>query len=739
MTRSFLKIFSLLLLALTISCEKVAQDRDSNNKDLQGTLQLRLAVTGNATQDQTTLDQTTAQSRATANLPTPDVDNFMVSIVSLADGSEVISSPYSEFPYSLNMVEGDYRIVAQIGQDIAFATENPYFKGEQTFAVTRGEITNLDVKASLSGLAVDIVYSADFITNFKSYYIEAEIDDVTDNYVYAQDGTNLRAYFKPARIRLILRGVMINDKPYSTVIKELFTQRDPITGDYTETPVGKRLYTLRLNISPKGHTFDIQTVTEVQQVETGGVIDPDALPDMPPIAASVMEFYETSATAVNGSSVDLEAILGLKALEFTFTGDEFARFGLVGTMSVNDAAQFAAMQAAGIQFEEGLVDKMTNPALYHKRTTVDFSALARKMLSHDGISSSYRIHVKTTDVLNKSSENDLTIKIYPPLFSLPDVEPGAVWSKTATFSPLSVSKGDLDYMLRSGLLKYQLSTDNTNWVDVAGTTLDNLSNSTTYLLRALYRTTTSNTVSFTTEAAPQVPNAGFENWTINNVNKGVFNKGYPHYKPWDGSVAEWWNTSNTRCFTYNVSTTQYNNPTSVLYTKSAKSGGKTAEIRSVKIDVSGRSNVCGKLLIGSLTSGSTNGLLTGNNNPEYLTEGRDFASRPTKIRFWYKYNQYGTDNYVITVRMRNGSTVIAEAIATGGGTDTDYKQMEIEIPYSNTELKATSLYVCFASSNGDGFENRTISVEYPDEGQSGWKAMVGSILWIDDVELIYEK
>lgn len=379
--------------------------------------------------------------------------------------------------------------------------------------------------------------------------------------------------------------------------------------------------------------------------------------------------------------------------------------------------------------------------------TIDFTTFVVSQLVAGTVDGSKTLVATVTDVKDKTASQEIVIVTEEPQFNITS-HAGSMWSKTAD---LRVSIADA-YVGKFSPSTVEYSTDGSIWqtanystaeTDNANTKsyeITGLTANTEYSFRAKMGDYYANIGNLTTETPTQVPNSGFEDWRIDEVNRpSIFSAYHHYYKPWNKNAAEWWNTSNSRCFTYNGAPTQYNNPTSVLYTKNAKVGGKTAEIRSVKIAVGGRSNVCGKLIIGSLTSGGTNGLLTGNNNPEYLSEGRPFSVRPDKVKFWYKYDVYGTDNYVITVRVRSGDIIIGEKIVTGNQTVSDYQQMELEIPYTRTDLKATSLYICFASSQSDDFSYRDMSVSYPDGWSSGWKAEVGSILWVDDVTLIYDK
>ncbi|MEG2647652.1 MAG: hypothetical protein RR979_06950, partial [Mucinivorans sp.] len=92
-----------------------------------------------------------------------------------------------------------------------------------------------------------------------------------------------------------------------------------------------------------------------------------------------------------------------------------------------------------------------------------------------------------------------------------------------------------------------------------------------------------------------------------------------------------------------------------------------------------------------------------------------------------------------TVRLRNGETVIAEGIATGSDPITSFSKEVIALTYSRTDLPATSLFICFASSKDDNFDQRKKYVSYPNSWDKNWQAYVGSVLYVDDIELVYDK
>lgn len=696
--RQFLRYFTILTLVFLCGCSTVPQGEEFVIPKDKGAVILKLAAAKVKTRATTATD-----------FVHPSADEFNITFVSEAMDT-VFQKPFTEFPYALVLPAGNYKALAEYGKNVPFSLDMPYYRSEQLFVVEMGQTTDIDMKAVLHSFIVQINYSADFADYFTTFSVVGEVEG-GDTYTFAADASG-SAYFAPCTLRLVLKGVLKDGAPYSSIIQEF-------------SSTGTELHKLNIRVLPRGHSFDVDIDRSVTLVDITSTVPDEFLPDMPAILPLEISTYETESIGDGVNTVlSLSSILKITDVCFAPDANLKSAFGITpDTLRASVAGDVAILGSMGVDVS-GLIGS--------QHGAVDFKVLAQQLLTQGGVATNFTMGVKTVDYFNKSAAGDVTFTVNPPVFNVADIVEGSVWSSSLDPLPtVNVEHGG------SGLnYKYQLSADNISWIDISGSEIKSLNPSTTYYVRAVYRDYATASKSFTTETPAQVVNAGMEDWKIDEVNGN-----YHHYKPWTGNTPEWWNTSNSRCFTYYVwgSVTQYNNPTSVCYTTSAKSGSKASEIRSVRIAVSGRRNVCGKLIIGTLTSGGTNGLLSGNNNPEYLTEGRPFGARPTKLQFWYKYNKYGTDNYVITVRLRNGETVIAESVVTGSESNSEYKQMEIEIPYSKPELAATSLYICFASSKDDNFENRTISVSYPGGWSSGWKADVGSILNIDDIELIYEK
>ena len=245
-------------------------------------------------------------------------------------------------------------------------------------------------------------------------------------------------------------------------------------------------------------------------------------------------------------------------------------------------------------------------------------------------------------------------------------------------------------------------------------------------------------------------NAGFENWYSKEVYKktvwsfGTTGLGIDEWFPKSSETeANYWATRN------DLTTSQrsgvscyYTSYSGTLKTSDAHTGSSAAEISTVGwgegntfVDGSGyvlKNKTAGMLYIGEYTlNGET---------PE--TYGRAFTSRPDKFRFYYKFNPVKTEEFkaYIVVENRDNDVVteLGRAEPVSGEKADAYKEATLSIDYSNTELKATHMYVVFISSTAENPEVQKLKGSKGAFDGYSDSRFVGSVLKVDDIELIYE-
>ncbi len=270
-------------------------------------------------------------------------------------------------------------------------------------------------------------------------------------------------------------------------------------------------------------------------------------------------------------------------------------------------------------------------------------------------------------------------------------------------------------------------------ISVSGTsftaTLSGLSASTTYKYRVSVDGTAGSEQTFTTVAAVALENGSLENWSQDGS----------QWNPWGADSSPFWGTGNkgTKLIGKNIT----------LPVDESVSG-KAAYLESV--NVLGLKLAAGNLFTGDFDLDGMNGL---------LHFGREFSSFPTSLRLYYKYTPATIDMIGDNVgdlaslkgepdmcqiyialsdksepyEIRNNpsnrqlfdpddANIIAYGEFTSNQSTSSYKQIEIPLEYRYTNR--TPKYIIIVAS----------SSKYGDYYIGG----VGSKLWLDEMELVYE-
>lgn len=663
---------------------------------------------------------------AQVELEAPPIERFVVAVRSAAAPAEpVYTSLFSEFPYSINLTEGSYTIEADQGQNLPFVTENPYYRAQQSFTIERGEATSVELKARLVGFGVEGFFDADMADHFASWQLEAEIDDVWDeSYRWAEQGNKPRAYFLPGTVRVILRGVRHNGEPFSKVIKEIRS-------------TGRELYTLNIHVSPAGHALSVLVDTERRLVTDQGVVSVDALPDLESPTLGAMTFYETTTVPADGlaAMAELHSFVGFSQVTITVPK---AAYGLEArAYRWSDGADRAALRAAGVDLGADDLSAVLTATLSAK-------GLVNNMLADASVEREYDMQVDVTDGTGKASRTTLPIRIERPEFRVV-VPRGNLWSKTIELNELTYSvaegKGSSEALQISPLVGYELSADQgVSWRAVseqewADQKITGLTAGTPYLFRGTYRGTPSLTTELTTEAAPQIPNSNFQANHATNGNQPC----YWFFANGAAATDQWWATRNSK------TTSEGNNNHYSKYSGARPTSGQGVELVTHGWG-SGNTSSWGSSMIYNIWAGA---VYLGVMNDGAEVHGKPFSSRPTAMKFDYKYAPYNNkgDKYVAKIwlehRAADGevTSLASGLINNEGASVSSWSSKTINLIYTNTTLPITHLCVAFYSGVNDkapDIQNNTGWVADP----GGWadnNPSRGSVFNVNNVTLVYDK
>lgn len=321
-----------------------------------------------------------------------------------------------------------------------------------------------------------------------------------------------------------------------------------------------------------------------------------------------------------------------------------------------------------------------------------------------------------------------------------EAESANAWSNFAYVEGKVLSaEGELD----AAAMRFEYKkADASEWTTVAAThatdtykaTLTNLTPATTYTYRMVYEKEeenyASNEVSFTTEAAAELPNGNMDSW---------FKDDKTYYAA-TSSADLFWDSGNK-----GANTLKEINPTSPEETDVIK--GKAARLAS--------SLAAGQFAAGSLFTGTFKNATLIPLGAK-LDFGRPFTSRPSQLKGYFKYNPGSIDKiktdkvtavkagdrdicsiYILLADWEsafavstgdnqfvdiNDDSVIAygelDSSLTSPESMSEYKEFTIDIKYRDLTRKPTYiLVVCSSSKYGDYFTGSTSSVLLIDELQ----------------------
>lgn len=287
-----------------------------------------------------------------------------------------------------------------------------------------------------------------------------------------------------------------------------------------------------------------------------------------------------------------------------------------------------------------------------------------------------------------------------------------------------------------------------------------------YTLRAVYKrggeiVSISDELNVTTEAKAQVGNAGFEDWysealysqNILWTKNTIYN--YYFWKENQDVSLRWWDTCNNKTtpnpgggsvWDYRsaagvVPTSDEQNTASYhLRTYDGKSELKTeghtgnaAEIATVGW---GSDNLW--VNDGATAKNKTAGTLYIGTYGEPINYGKSFASRPLGVKFWYKYYSYNNETTTPYVEVYgDNQEVIGSGSLLINASYYEFKSGYIPIDYPVAK-KAKSITIVFSSTDSKNPETKAVQGDAGDFSGNLDSRHIGSILTVDDVELIYE-
>ena len=677
----------------------------------------------------TLTDDVRVESRSTpAELKDPLNTDFDLKIIRTSTGETVYDGKFKED--LIQASAGFYQVTASFGTNPVLEVDAPYYEGTVTEVEVRKDTpAQVLVPCKVANALLSVVYGESIAKVYDSYYVTVAVGEES-----RKIRDNESAYFRA--------GSVVNVWFHGTPKGESEERTFELLHEGLTVPLEAGEHAI-LNLSIEaGVSVSVEKV-EVKKVTVGETVPVEYMPK-PKLEAegfsnNELTFAETEKKA---ASVHLKLASPLQELKMRFHFED-AQFA-----SLNDQDYLLSKDKAALENALGI----TLPDVNATDATIDFSNLIAKMQTNAGATTRNVIELDaqannrwSSDKETDASSRKLTLNCNKPVFSI-SAYPGNIWTKEFTVNHLlaeDVESGD--YETLGEKMTYQFSSNGTDgWTDLGEDLRKaDLTPGTIYYIRGLYRGVIESKV---TEIATcpiiEIPNGNMESWRTltkkvmpgaNFFKKVTITADYPDNNIWSCvNVKTFESTPNIKS-TYNMIASTY---------KETGRSGYAAALRTVGWD-NGSGNTtsiiyhvsAGKLFLGTYS-------FNHDNNSEVYNYGIVYKSRPTHLRFFYKYAPYNNDSFKVIVVLENRNegivTRVGQVEFVSNETKSDFTELSLPIEYINMELPITHMYVLFSSSAGcsDSEAEETKNLK----GMvSGGDYHQGSVFIIDDVELQYLK
>ena len=685
------------------------------------------------------------ESRSTPEeIGKPVASQFNLKITNQTTGSELYSGSYTEdlIPASAGM----YEIEATYGDNPVLALDAPYYKGTAEAELADGESKTVNVKCKVANALASVVFSDGGALKFEDQFSECELNVLVAGNSALIDGVKSAYYRAGSTPTFEFRGIL---KDGGEEVVQTLTD-DKFSDPATFAAGAHCVITLKIGAVEPGVKIEISKV-EVNEVTVSETIPMKWLPK-PKVKATgfdsnnTLAFVETEQKQA-ALNLDLSSALQDIKFKFNFEDKQFA--------SLDKETEYL-LSTDKVTIEQAL--GITLPSIGDKPESIDLSGLIAKLQTNAGVLTNNSIEIDvqannrwSSDAIEGNSAPNLTYTLTcnKPVFTV-DAYPGNIWTKEFTVNVLreeQVTSGDFTKL--SSDMTYQYSADGqTGWTNLSdGMRQDQLQPGTTYYIRGLYRgEVAGEVVAVSTYPIIELENGNMEHWKKEGPANG--NTYWYVMYPWnEEDEKKYWNTINltttqdgeVRNSSWNVLppytwTTYVANSGTISVTDSHS--GNAALIRTVgwgsgSTAAGGASDIKhvtpGELYLGSYDLSS--------HLPVY---GIEYKSRPTNVKFWCKYEPKSSDLMIaqIIIMDANGETIGSASVPENeSGAIANWTEKTLDIQYTDLEKEPSKMYILFKS----GSLTDTNVMDKPSFGNLSDGESVGSKLYIDDVELIYNK
>lgn len=687
------------------------------------------------------------ESRKTPEeLDGPLTSQFHLTITRQSDGMKIYDASYTDQLISAS--EGLYTLEATYGNNPVLALDAPYYAGSvEDQEVAKGETTNVEMTCKVANALASVVFSDEGAYKFADQFSECGVEVWVAGNSTTINGDKSAYYRAGSTPTFFFKGTL---KDGGEEVRQSLTNAK-FENPATFAAGAHCVITLKIGAVVPGVKIEISKV-EVNEVTVSETIPMKWLPK-PKVTATgfdsnnTLAFVETEQKQA-ALNLDLSSALQDIKFKFNFEDEQFASLEKEKEYLLSTDKE-TIEQALGI----------TLPSIGDKPESIDLSGLIAKLQTNAGVPTNNSIEIDvqannrwSSDAIEGESTPNLkyALTCNKPEFSIA-VQPGNVWTKTFTIDEPTITAGNAEVLNERLVYQYkEKDAGDDAWQTCSGgleQVFSDAPENKAYQVRAFYREgIVSDVVDITLETPAQLPNSDMEEWRTEPGDefrvsddwgtKRTYYKFYPYN---DGATDIWWATNNQRSQDGNI-VLGLGHPVAfapcVSYSESIKHGDN----RSALIYTSGHgdgSNSTGEVIYEE--NAFAGSLFVGKDN----TTGHSFTVRPTSFKFWYKYIPKNSDTFKVYIELKNGDEIIASGtfIPEAISSETDWIEEEIALDYGDSPKTATYIYVQFLSTTKTSFAesdfDRDKSFSFP--MMSDWHVHMGSMLYIDDLSLIYNK
>lgn len=639
-------------------------------------------------------------------------------------------------PSEMWLVSGNYRAEAMAGDSVPASFTTKYYKGSSPFVIQKGATTAVNVECKIANVVTSVNFTNSVDSVLSNYKMTISNANGSLDFTKANSKTAKGYYMMDAAdgdsLKWTITGTKLDGSQFSQTgsipnVKGATEYALTVNYNGNSADVGGLYFTITVDES----TIDINDKIELQTVPKifGSGFDITKPVTAEPGALPKLSVYATATAALQELTISCPSFttIGLAANEFNF-------------FSMSDAA-IAQYATAGVTYKYDYNSTDDNSI-----AKVSFAAELLNKLPEG----TYAITIRATDVNGRYRTTTLTLQLTSAPVTTTAINALEVYAKHATIRGAIVKDGT------TGVGFNYRKQGNATWTSVDGTTsgstfsaaLTGLTPGTTYEYVAKSTGFTGTDVkTFTTEAAQQLENAGFEDWQTSSAPYLLYASGGSMY--WDSG------NHGSSSLGKNITTPD----------GTVKHGGNYSvkmESQFVGVGIIGKF-AAGNVFIGKyLATVGTDGV---------LGFGRPFNARPTALHGYVKYtpgsvaytssdlpsvSKGDTDKGIVYIALTDNSSMNLTVSGTAYSwtpqlicTKSDSRSL---FNKDDSKIIAYGEKIFTEATSGDGMIEFTIPLTYKNTTTIpsniivvGSSSMYGdyfvggnSTMWLDDLELIYE-